>query len=45
MRLRDHGQYTSMVWLPGDKVGVFYDCWENRNYQLYFTTFSLNDIK
>ncbi len=38
-------QYSSMALLPNGRVGVFYDCWENQNYQLYFTTFSPSEIR
>ncbi|MFT5469480.1 MAG: sialidase-1 [Verrucomicrobiales bacterium] len=35
-----NGQYSSMALLPNGEIGVFYDLWEDGNYQLYFTTFS-----
>ena len=40
-----NGQYTSMALLTNGRVGVFYDCWENQNYQLYFTTFSPDELR
>ena len=43
LRMGD-GQYTSMALLPNGRVGVFYDCWENRDYQLYFATFLLDGL-
>ncbi len=36
---KGNGQYTSMAILPDGHVGVLYDCWEENNYQLYFTRF------
>ena len=39
-----NGQYSSMALLPNGCVGVLYDLWENNNYQLYFTAFSLDDV-
>lgn len=37
-------QYSSMALLPNGLVGLLYDCWENQNYQLYFTTFAQNEL-
>ncbi len=46
MLLRDgDGQYTSLALLANGRVGVFYDRWQDRNYQLYFATFTAEDIK
>lgn len=39
------GQYSSLALLPNGRVGIFYDCWENRNYQLYFATFSTDELR
>ena len=41
---KGNGQYSSMALLPNGQIGVLYDCWENQNYQLYFTTVSLDQL-
>jgi len=42
---KGNGQYSSLALLPNGRVGVLYDCWENNNYQLYFATFSADDLR
>ena len=45
LRLRTgDSQYSSMALLQNGRVGVLYDCWENNNYQLYFTTFAPSQL-
>lgn len=36
---KGNSQYSSMAVLPDGSIGCLYDCWENGNYQLYFTRF------
>ncbi len=42
---KGNSQYSSMALLPDGRVGVLFDCWENGNYQLYFTTFLPEEIQ
>ncbi len=42
---RGNGQYTSMAILPDGNVGVFYDCWEENNYQLYFARVDIRELQ
>ena len=37
-------QYSSMAALRNGSVGVFYDCWEEDNYQLNFTRIPFDDL-
>ncbi len=42
-RLRPgNGQYSSLAVLPDGEIGCLYDCWEDNNYQLYFTRFTVD---
>jgi len=41
---KGNGQYTSMAALADGQIGVFYDCWEENNYQLYFARVELSDL-
>ena len=38
-------QYSSLAYLPNGRLAIFYDCWQDNNYQLYFTTVALGDIR
>ena len=45
LQLREgDSQYSSLAFLPNRRLGVFYDCWQDNNYQLYFTTVKLSEI-
>ena len=41
---KGNGQYTSMALLADGRLGVFYDCWEDDNYQLYFASVDMASI-
>lgn len=41
---KGNGQYTTMAVLADGRIGVFYDCWEENNYQLYFARVELAEI-
>ncbi len=46
LRLRaGDSQYSSMARLRNGRVGVLYDCWQDNNYQLYFTTFATTQLQ
>ena len=46
LRLRaGDSQYSSLALLPNGRVGVFYDCWEDNNYQLHFTTVAIDAVR
>ena len=46
LRLRaGDSQYSSMARLRNGQVGVLYDCWQDNNYQLYFTTFAPTQLQ
>jgi len=46
LRLRaGDSQYSSMARLRNGRVGALYDCWQDNNYQLYFTTFATTQLQ
>ena len=46
LRLKDgDSQYSSLARLANGRIGILYDCWKANNYQLFFTTVSLADVK
>ena len=38
-------QYSRMALLSNGRMGVLYDCWEDNNYQLHFTTIAPREVR
>ena len=38
-------QYSSMALLSNGRMGVLYDCWEDNNYQIHFTTVAPRKVR